>query len=177
MRISVVGAGYLGATHAACVASWGHQVVAVEADPARLASFQRGIVPFHEPDLQSLVTDGVAAGRLRFTADLAEVSGCDVHFVCVGTPQHDDGSADLRALHDAFDALAPYAGHGLVVGKSTVPAGTVAELLERPAVRAHCMRIAWNPEFLREGSAVHDTLRPDRLVFGIGSSGGEDELR
>ena len=177
MRISVVGAGYLGATHAACLAEWGHDVLAVEADAERLAAFQRGVVPFHEPGLSTLVATHVATGRLQFSADLADVAGCDVHFICVGTPQHDDGSADLRALHDAVDAMAPHVGHGLVVGKSTVPAGTVAALLGRPTVHEHDVRIAWNPEFLREGSAIEDTLRPDRLVFGIGPAGGDQELR
>jgi UDPglucose 6-dehydrogenase len=177
MRISVVGAGYLGATHAACLAVWGHDVVAVESDVRRLACFESGGVPFHEPGLERLIEEQVTEGRLRFTSDIADVAGCDLHFLCVGTPQHPDGSADLRALHRALDEIAPYAGQALVVGKSTVPAGTVVSLLERPAVREHGVRIAWNPEFLREGSAIEDTLRPDRLVFGIGESGGDDELR
>jgi UDPglucose 6-dehydrogenase len=167
MDVSVIGAGYLGGTHAACVASWGHDVVLVESDAGRLATFRDGRVPFHEPGLGDLVAEQVAAGRLRFTDDISQAAGCDLHFLCVGTPEGRDGAADLTGLEQAVDALAPYAGSGLVVGKSTVPVGTVAALQNRPAVRDYGVRIAWNPEFLREGSAVEDTLRPDRLVFGV----------
>jgi UDPglucose 6-dehydrogenase len=177
MRVSVLGAGYLGSTHAACVASWGHEVVLVESDRRRLDAFRAGRVPLHEPGLAALLADQVAGGRLRFTADVAEAAGCDVSFLCVGTPQRPDGGADLTALERAVDELAPHARQGLVVGKSTVPVGTVAALLERPAVRRHGMRLAWNPEFLREGSAVEDTLRPDRLVFGVPPGEDDAELR
>jgi UDPglucose 6-dehydrogenase len=177
MRISVVGGGYLGSTHAACVASWGHDVVLVESDPRRLEAFRAGRVPLHEPGLAELLSEQAAGGRLRFTADIAEVAGSDVCFVCVGTPQRADGGADLTALEQAVDEVAPHAGNALVVGKCTVPVGTVARLLERPSVRRHRMRLAWNPEFLREGSAVEDTLRPDRLVFGVPPGENDAELR
>jgi UDPglucose 6-dehydrogenase len=173
MRVSVIGGGYLGSTHAACVASWGHDVVLVESDRRRLAAFRAGRVPLHEPGLADLLSEQVARGRLCFTEHISDTAGCEVHFLCVGTPPRADGGADLTAVESALDALAPYAGAGLVVGKSTVPVGTVAALMERPMVRRHGVRLAWNPEFLREGSAVEDTVRPDRLVFGVPP--GEDD--
>jgi UDPglucose 6-dehydrogenase len=177
MRVSVLGAGYLGSTHAACVASWGHDVVLVESDQRRLEAFRQGRPPLHEPGLDLLLSEQVAAGRLRFSADVAAAAGCDLHFLCVGTPEGEDGTADLSYVERALDQLAPYAGSGLVVGKSTVPVGTVDALLARPAVRRHGVRLAWNPEFLREGSAVEDTLHPDRLVFGMPDGEDDAELR
>jgi len=177
MRVSVVGAGYLGSTHAACVASWGHDVVLVESDQQRLEAFRHGRPPLHEPGLDILLSEQVAAGRLRFSADVAAAAGCELHFLCVGTPEGADGTADLSYVERALDQLAPYAGSGLVVGKSTVPVGTVDALLARSAVRRHGVRLAWNPEFLREGSAVEDTLHPDRLVFGMPDGEDDAELR
>lgn len=170
MRISVIGTGYLGATHAACLAHWGHEVVGVDADRERLEQLVAGSVPFHEPGLDELVADGVRAGRLRFSDDIGAVAGCEVHFLCVGTPQREDGpQADLSALWSAAESLAPHVRpDDLVVGKSTVPVGTARELSER--MRAWCgheVRVAWNPEFLRESQAVHDSLQPDRLVLGL----------
>ena len=164
MLISVLGTGYLGATHAACLASSGHEVVGVDRDPGRLEVLRSGRAPFHEAGLDELVAEGVAAGRLRFTDDLADVADAEVHFLCVGTPQAGDGDgADLSALWSVADALAPHLDeHALVVGKSTVPVGTAARLRDRLGAR-----VAWNPEFLREGRAVRDTLRPDRLVLGV----------
>jgi UDPglucose 6-dehydrogenase len=176
VQISVIGAGYLGLTHAACLAAWGHEVVVVERDAARLRTLRAGHLPLHEPGLADLVDEQVAAGRLRWTGSLADIASCEVHFVCVGTPQGSDGEADLRALEDVVDALAELGTAGLVVGKSTVPVGTATRLLERPAVRRAGTRIAWNPEFLREGTAVHDTLHPDRLVLGLHDGDGDAEL-
>ena len=179
MRISVIGCGYLGATHAAGMAELGHDVVGIEVDAAKLDQLSKGEVPFFEPGLPELLKKHVDSGRLRFTGDIAEAAGAEVHFVCVGTPQRSDSiGADLTYVDAAIDSLAPHlAGPCLVVGKSTVPVGTAAGLAARltelaPAGAA--ARLAWNPEFLREGFAVEDTLRPDRLVFGTDDPARED---
>ena len=167
MRLSVIGTGYLGATHAACMADLGHDVVGIDSDPAKVAMLNRGEVPFWEPGLDEVLQRGIASGRLTFATDPAAASECDVHFVCVGTPQQPGSpAADLTQVASAFDALLPHLRPGsLVVGKSTVPVGTAAALADRVSpTGAH---LAWNPEFLREGHAVDDTLRPDRLVFGV----------
>ncbi|GAB6859029.1 UDP-glucose dehydrogenase family protein [Microbacterium xylanilyticum] len=166
MRMSVIGCGYLGAVHAAAMASIGHDVVGVDTDPDRLAALAAGRAPFFEPGLDDLLAAGVAGGRLTFTADIADAAGSAVHFLAVGTPQQPDGSAaDLRYVHAAVDALLPHLRPGdVVAGKSTVPVGTAAGLAER--VAAVGATLVWNPEFLREGWAVRDTLHPDRLVVG-----------
>ncbi|MGQ0573531.1 MAG: UDP-glucose dehydrogenase family protein [Pseudonocardia sp.] len=170
--VSVIGTGYLGATHAACMADLGYDVVGIDTDPARVASLAAGELPFFEPDLQPMIAKHVEHGRLRFTTDVAEAADAGVHFLCVGTPQRPDGpGADLTAIRAATAALAPHLRRAcLVVGKSTVPVGTAAELAATLAATAPAgagARLAWNPEFLREGHAVADTLHPDRLVFGI----------
>ncbi|MEP9385131.1 UDP-glucose/GDP-mannose dehydrogenase family protein [Nocardioides sp. KR10-350] len=170
MKLSVIGTGYLGATHAAAMASLGHEVLGVDVDAAKVAMLQSGTVPFHEPGLPELLADQVASGRLRFTTDAAEAGAhADVHFVCVGTPQRKgEYAADLRYVDAAMAALVPHLRAGsLVVGKSTVPVGTAARLLEQ--VEAADADLVWNPEFLREGFAVEDTLRPDRIVIGATS--------
>ncbi|MFF5552238.1 UDP-glucose dehydrogenase family protein [Streptomyces olivaceoviridis] len=175
MRLTVIGTGYLGATHAACMAELGHDVLGVDVDPEKVAALSAGRVPFHEPGLPELVAKHTASGRLRFTTSFAEAGAFgEVHFVCVGTPQRaDSGAADLRHVDAAFAALAAHAAPGaLVVGKSTVPVGTAQRL-----ARNHATEVAWNPEFLREGFAVEDTLRPDRLVFGVESARAETILR
>lgn len=180
MRISVIGCGYLGATHAAGMAELGFDVIGVEVDAAKLASLSQGKVPFFEPGLPELLSKHVDAGRLRFTDDITEAAANgDVHFVCVGTPQRSDSiGADLSYVDAAFDALAPHLERPcLVVGKSTVPVGTAERLAARLAELApagHDARLAWNPEFLREGFAIQDTLHPDRLVFGTDDPAGED---
>ncbi len=182
VRISVLGTGYLGATHAAALARWGHIVSGVDVDPHRVDLLSRGVAPFHEPGFADLLREGVASGRLTFSTDVAAVDGADVHFLCVGTPQLDgaDG-ADLSALWAAVEALAPELGRdALVVGKSTVPVGTAALLQERIddlTPPNHGVEVAWNPEFLREGHAVEDSLRPDRLVLGTASDAAEARLR
>jgi UDPglucose 6-dehydrogenase len=170
--ISVLGTGYLGATHAASLASLGHSVVGVDTNPERLSFLRVGKAPFHEPGLDPLLDEGVRSGRLWFTDDISEAAGADVHFLCVGTPQHVDGPrTDLSALWSVASALAPLLTRpSLVVGKSTVPVGTAAQLrdeLRRTAPAGDAVTLAWNPEFLREGAAVHDSLRPDRLVLGV----------
>lgn len=175
--ISVIGTGYLGATHAACMAELGFDVVGLDSDPAKVALLAAGRLPFVEPDLEPLLAKHVTAGRLRFTTDPAEGAAADVHFLCVGTPQRRDGiGADLGAVRGSVAALAPHLTRpSLIVGKSTVPVGTATELaqtLRDLAPAGRDVRLAWNPEFLREGHAVADTLRPDRLVFGL--QGGPD---
>ena len=183
MRITVIGCGYLGATHAACLAELGFEVLGVETDPAKRAALTAGTVPFYEPDLQELLARHVEGGRLRFTDDYAEAAGFgDVHFVCVGTPQLAEGmGADLSQVRGAVESLAPHLSHPtLVVGKSTVPVGTAPALARRLVELAPVgerAELAWNPEFLREGFAVSDTLRPDRLVFGVTSATAEHKLR
>lgn len=182
-RISVVGTGYLGATHAAAMAELGFEVVGVDVDPAKVEALSAGKVPFYEPGLPELLAKHVQAGGLRFTTDLAEAAGwADVHFVCVGTPQRPgSNAADLRYVQAAFEGIARNLTHdALLVGKSTVPVGTgaeMAELVRQTAPSDLRVELAWNPEFLREGKAVHDTLTPDRIVIGGASSWGEDLLR
>lgn len=182
MRISVIGTGYLGATHAACLAACGHAVVGVDSNPERLERLSRGSAPFHEPGLDRLLQEGVASGELVFTEDLSAAADADVHFLCVGTPQRPGShAADLSALHSVVGALAPLLDRPcLVVGKSTVPVGTarvVGERLWGEAPAGDEVRIAWNPEFLREGHAVEDSLRPDRLVFGVEDDEADQVLR
>jgi UDPglucose 6-dehydrogenase len=183
LRLSVIGTGYLGATHAACMAELGYEVIGYDVDEAKIELLRAGKVPFFEPGLPELLTKQVESGRLRFTTDIAEVAEFgDVHFVCVGTPQMKDSfAADLRYVHAAIDALAPLLTREcLVVGKSTVPSGTAAILAARIAELApggDAVELAWNPEFLREGFAVKDTLTPERLVIGIESEHAEKVLR
>ena len=167
MRISVIGCGYLGAVHAACMAELGHDVIGIDVDPAKIELLASGRVPFFEPGLADLLGSSLASGRLEFSTDLSQVAGADVHFVAVGTPQSADGNAaDLSYVDAAFEALAAHLRPGdLVVGKSTVPVGTAARLAD--LVERTGARLAWNPEFLREGFAVGDTLHPDRLVYGV----------
>ncbi|MFC1417476.1 UDP-glucose dehydrogenase family protein [Streptacidiphilus cavernicola] len=181
MRLTVIGTGYLGATHAACMAAIGHDVLGVDVDEDRIAALTNGQAPFYEPGLSELLREQTEAGRLRFTTSYEEAAAFgEVHFVCVGTPQHkDSGAADLGYIDAAIDSLAPHLTHPcLVVGKSTVPVGTASRLAERLAGAAPVgsrAALAWNPEFLREGFALDDTLRPDRLVFGIGPEAPEAE--
>ncbi|MFG2366583.1 UDP-glucose dehydrogenase family protein [Streptomyces mirabilis] len=175
MRLTVIGTGYLGATHAACMAELGHEVLGVDVDPDKVAALAAGRVPFHEPGLGELVRGHLASGRLRFTTSYEEAAAFgQVHFVCVGTPQRTDcDGADLRYVDAAFAAIAAHAAEdALLVGKSTVPVGTARRLAD-----THDVEVAWNPEFLREGFAVEDTLWPDRLVFGVGSARAEAILR
>ncbi|MEY2848511.1 MAG: hypothetical protein RI885_1176 [Actinomycetota bacterium] len=170
MRISVIGCGYLGAVHAACMAELGHEVVGVDVDAAKIALLAAGRPPFFEPGLPELLTSAMASGRLSFTTDPAAVADCTVHFIAVGTPQlGDSNAADLRFVDAALAGLLPHLSPGdLVVGKSTVPVGTAARLAVVVAESGSGATLAWNPEFLREGFAVKDTIAPDRLVYGVG---------
>jgi UDPglucose 6-dehydrogenase len=167
MRLSVIGCGYLGAVHAAAMASIGHEVVGIDVDERKIASLSRGEAPFFEPGLQEILTEGIASGNLRFTTDMSAAAGAKVHFVGVGTPQVKDGyAADLTYVNAAVDGLLPYLSEGdIVAGKSTVPVGTAAGLA--PRVTETGATLVWNPEFLREGWAVQDTIDPDRLVAGV----------
>ncbi len=167
MRLSVIGCGYLGAVHAAAMASIGHEVVGIDVDENKIASLSKGEAPFFEPGLPEILAEGIASGRLRFTTDMSEARGAQIHFVGVGTPQQRDGyAADLTYVNAAIDGLLPYLAAGdVVAGKSTVPVGTAAGLAPRVAETGAIL--VWNPEFLREGWAVQDTVDPDRLVVGI----------
>jgi len=181
VRISVIGCGYLGATHAAAMAELGFEVLGVDVDETKLKVLVNGEVPFYEPGLAPLLKTHVDSGRLRFTTSVDEAGEfADVHFVCVGTPQTPgSNAADLRYVDAAVIGLAPHLRTGaVVVGKSTVPVGTAARLAGLLAELAvDGVDLAWNPEFLREGKAVADTLRPDRLVFGTTSARVEQVLR
>ncbi|MDP9989350.1 UDPglucose 6-dehydrogenase [Arthrobacter oryzae] len=175
MRITVVGCGYLGAVHAACMAKLGHEVVGIDIDERKIADLSAAHAPFFEPGLEALLKEVQETGRLSFSTDMAAAQGNSVHFICVGTPQKKgENAADLTYVDAATAGLMPYLSpDDLVVGKSTVPVGTAARLaglIEQVQPAAHLM---WNPEFLREGHAVSDTLHPDRLVYGI--SGGSEE--
>jgi len=181
-RITVIGAGYLGLTHAVCMADLGHEVLAIDVDSQKIAKAAAGEAPFFEPALEPLLRKNVDTGRLRFTTSFADVGRFgDVHFLCVGTPQADGGAADLSYLHAASDALAPHLSSPcLIVGKSTVPVGTARALLARirgAAPAGDDVDLAWNPEFLREGHAVQDSLTPDRFVFGVTSERAVQLLR
>jgi UDPglucose 6-dehydrogenase len=183
MRMSVIGTGYLGAVHAACMADIGHEVLGVDTDAQKIAALRDGHAPFFEPGLEAILVRAVTAGKLRFSTSLADAAAFgDAHFVCVGTPQLPGGTgADLSHIEAVVDGLAPYLIRDcLVIGKSTVPVGTAARLAARIAELApagDAAGLAWNPEFLREGFAVEDTLRPDRIVVGITSEAADLTLR
>ncbi|WP_312678494.1 UDP-glucose/GDP-mannose dehydrogenase family protein [Microbacterium sp.] len=182
-RLTVIGTGYLGATHAICMAVLGYDVLGVDVDPEKVARLNAGEVPFFEPGLPEKLREALDYGRIRFTTDFDEAAAFgDVHFVCVGTPQLPGShAADLRYVDAAFTALAERIDRkALLVGKSTVPIGTAARLtalVQSVSPIGAELELAWNPEFLREGFAVEDTLRPDRLVFGVASAYAERMLR
>jgi UDPglucose 6-dehydrogenase len=173
MRVTAIGIGYLGLTHAVCMADLGHQVLAIDVDVEKVEKAAQGESPFFEPGLEPLLRKNLDAGRLRFTTSFQEIGEFgEVHFLCVGTPQKPgETAADLSYVYGALDALAPHlAQECLIVGKSTVPVGTARDLLTRAQASApagKAVNLMWNPEFLREGYAVQDTLTPDRFVFGV----------
>ena len=173
MRCTVFGTGYLGATHAAGMAELGHEVLGVDIDPGKIAKLAAGDIPFYEPGLRKMLRDNIEAGRLHFTTDYDEAAEFgDVHFLGVGTPQKKgEYAADLRHVRSVIDTLVPRLRRSaVIVGKSTVPVGTAAELVARARALAPAgvdVEVAWNPEFLREGFAVKDTLHPDRIVLGV----------
>ncbi|MEF3403622.1 UDP-glucose dehydrogenase family protein [Agromyces sp. CCNWLW203] len=169
MRISVIGCGYLGAVHASAMAELGHDVVGIDVDERKIAALAAGRPAFYEPGLPEILASATASGRLRFSTDIAAAADAEVHFLAVGTPQAaETGAADVSYVDAAFTALLPHLTAGsLIVGKSTVPVGTAARLAAQLAFEAPHASLAWNPEFLREGFAVKDTLSPDRLVYGV----------
>jgi UDPglucose 6-dehydrogenase len=170
VNISVIGCGYLGAVHATCMADIGHTVVGIDVDQAKVDSLNQGRAPFYEPGFEELL--GGVGSRLLFSTDMSELAECSVHFIAVGTPQSESGAADMTYVDAAVTALLPQIGPGhVVVGKSTVPVGTAERL--RQLIEPTGAKLMWNPEFLREGFAVQDTVNPDRLVYGI-AAGDED---
>jgi UDPglucose 6-dehydrogenase len=183
MRITVIGTGYLGAVHAAGMAAFGHDVLGVDVDAAKIDHLAHGIAPFYEPGFPELLRESLDSGRLRFSTSLEEAAAFgDVHFICVGTPQKPGStSADMAFVDAVIEGMAPHLVRScLIVGKSTVPVGTAARLTDmvaRLAPVGEQAQVAWNPEFLREGFAVNDTLHPDRLVVGVASSDAEATLR
>jgi UDPglucose 6-dehydrogenase len=161
------------------MSSLGFEVIGIDVDPKKIELLRAGKVPFFEPGLEELLLQEVKSGRLKFSTDFADAKDCDIHFICVGTPQQQNSlAADLKYVDAAVDAIAPHAKSGsLVVGKSTVPVGTAARLAKRLAELGSLAELAWNPEFLREGFAVEDTLRPNRLVVGVTSDRAEELLK
>ena len=178
--MTVIGTGYLGATHAACMAELGHEVLGVDVDENKIEALKNGRVPFYEPGLPEVLERNIEAGRLDFSTsydDAAEFA--NVHFLGVGTPQaHGSYAADLTYVKSVITELVPrLKGQHIIFGKSTVPVGTAAELQKMAnelAPEGTSVEIAWNPEFLREGYAVKDTITPDRIVLGVGEAGLAD---
>ena len=183
MRITVIGTGYLGAVHAACMADIGHEVLGVDVDLKKIKALSQGHPPFFEPGLTDVLSRNVNAGRLSFTTSLVDAAEfADVHFICVGTPQHPRSYAtDLTHVNAVVDGLAPYLSREtLVVGKSTVPVGTASKIAARLVELAPAgagVDLVWNPEFLREGFAMQDTLRPDRIVVGTQTASADEVMR
>jgi UDPglucose 6-dehydrogenase len=179
LKLSVIGTGYLGATHAACMASLGFEVIGFDTEASKIDLLSKGKVPFYEPELEELLSEQIKSGRLTFTNNVADLADADVHFVCVGTPQIKNGNAaDLTYVNSALESIAKYVKPGgLVVGKSTVPVGTATKLRDRLLELNPKADLAWNPEFLREGFAVEDTLRPNRLVVGVVNDSAEQILK
>jgi UDPglucose 6-dehydrogenase len=179
LKLSVIGTGYLGATHAACMASLGFEVIGFDTEPSKIELLSQGKVPFYEPDLEDLLAKQITSGKLKFTKNIDDLSECDVHFICVGTPQIKGGiAADLTFVNSALRSIAKIAKTGaLVVGKSTVPVGTAERLRNELLVLNPGANLAWNPEFLREGFAVEDTLKPNRLVVGVTNDRAEQILK
>jgi UDPglucose 6-dehydrogenase len=180
LRLTVLGSGYLGITHAAAMASLGFAVLGVDTDRGRVDRLNRGELPIYEPGLGELLRSGLAAGHLRFSTSYPEAAAFgDVHFICTGTPQQPGSdAADLSQVNSCVAALAPLLDRRcLVVGKSTVPVGTARRLAAELAAAGTSAELAWNPEFLREGNAVADTLAPDRIVAGVTSVRAEGLLR
>ena len=179
LKLSVIGTGYLGATHAACMSSLGFEVIGFDTEVSKIELLSKGQVPFYEPGLEELLAEQIKSGRLSFTTNINDLADCDVHFICVGTPQVKGGnSADLTYVNSALESIAKLVkAGGLVVGKSTVPVGTAARLRNRLIELNPKADLAWNPEFLREGFAVEDTLKPNRLVVGVVNDSAENILK
>ena len=181
MKVTVIGLGYLGATHSVAMSKLGHQVIGIEQNPEKLAELQAGRAGFFEPGLDQALKEELASGRLSFQSNHnADSAEAEIHFLCVGTPQTEGSlAADTSYLYSAITDLAPLLKPGsVVVGKSTVPVGTAKALTEKLSnLTGFEAELAWNPEFLREGTALGDSLRPDRLVIGVNSDLAEAKLR
>lgn len=181
MKVTVIGLGYLGATHSVAMSKLGHQVIGIEQNPEKLAELQAGRAGFFEPGLDQALKEELASGRLSFQSNHnADSAEAEIHFLCVGTPQTNGSlAADTSYLYSAITDLAPLLKPGsVVVGKSTVPVGTAKALTEKLSnLTGFEAELAWNPEFLREGTALGDSLRPDRLVIGVNSALAEAKLR
>jgi UDPglucose 6-dehydrogenase len=180
VKIAVIGCGYLGAVHAACMTELGHDVVGFDIDSGKISSLAAGAAPFYEPGLDDLLSQTLKTGRLTFSDDPASLSQATAYFLCVGTPQkRGEYAADTTSLYAAIETLLPHlAPRDVVIGKSTVPVGTAERLLEVVTEAQPDAPVAWNPEFLREGFEIEDTLTPDRLVFGLpeGASGARADM-
>ena len=179
LKLSIIGTGYLGATHAACMASLGFEVIGFDTEGSKIDLLANGKVPFYEPELEDLLNAQIKSGRLKFTKNIIDLADADVHFICVGTPQVKGGNAaDLTYVNSALESIAKVVKPGgLVVGKSTVPVGTATRLRNRLIELNPKADLAWNPEFLREGFAVEDTLHPNRLVVGVVNDQAEKILK
>lgn len=180
LRLSVFGTGYLGVTHAACMASLGFEVLGIDTDSAKVDMLANGVAPIYEPGLTELLQAQLHSGRLRFTTSYQQAAAfADIHFICTGTPPlPGEGGADLSQVRSCVTALAALTGRpSLIVGKSTVPVGTARGLSGYLVETGKPVELAWNPEFLREGTAIQDTLTPDRIVAGVTSRHAEDVLR
>ena len=180
LRLTIFGVGYLGITHAACMASLGFSVLGVDTDPGKVSRLNAGQLPIFEPGLAELLQSGLGSGRLAFTTSYERAAAFgDVHFICTGTPQQPGSDrADLSQVRDCVTRLAQLLDRAcLIVGKSTVPVGTARELAADLARLFPDAELAWNPEFLREGTAVADTLTPDRIVAGVTSRHAQEVLR
>ena len=181
MRISVIGLGYLGTTHAAALSSLGHDVVGFDINPTRIAALSDGKAPFYEPGLGDLLSTSIKSGKLSFQKSLGNwCRDIEVHFICVGTPMQESagGSLDTRAVLSSISDLLPFLGENtLIVGRSTVPVGTSTEILSLLSSSRKRVRLAWNPEFLSEGTAISDALSPDRLVIGVSDLESDAQLR
>ncbi|MDQ3431727.1 MAG: UDP-glucose/GDP-mannose dehydrogenase family protein [Actinomycetota bacterium] len=185
VKISVIGVGHVGLVTVACMADIGHDVIGMDGDTAKVESLRSGSVPFYEPGLQELTRAGVTAGRIRFTDSFSDaVDGTEVVFICVGTPRRADGSPDLSYVQAVASSVAKHAtGPVVVVEKSTVPVRTGERIAQALRLEAQARRrdlgheVVSNPEFLKEGTAVEDTLRPDRVVVGADSPGAHEVMR
>ncbi len=181
LKLTIIGLGYLGATTAVAFAKLGHQVIGIDPDASKIELFSQGKLPFYEPGLEDALGEVVAAGNISFaTEHSSSSSSADIHMICVGTPQGPDGSsADTKYLYSALDSLIPFLNEdAVIVGKSTVPVGTAGQIRSYLESKLNfAPHIAWNPEFLREGTALKDTLEPDRIVIGVEDSWSEKLLR
>jgi len=185
MKVSVFGTGYVGLVQAAVLANTGHEVCCIDIDAKKIEKLRNGIMPIYEPGLESLVKNNIAANRLQFTTDIPfGVTFADLYFIAVGTPPDEDGSADLAHVLSVADSIGQYMnGNKFVVNKSTVPVGTADKVRQQIKQKLETRGVSFsyhiisNPEFFKEGSAVKDCERPDRIIIGTDSQEAEDMMR